>query len=186
VTIHRAPTIRAAFACALLSLGSCATGPDVHVEYDKSASFAAYRTYAFQSPLGTDKAGYEGSVSRELKIAARRELDARGLRYDEASPDLLVNFNGKLSEKLRVATPIYPLGNGYYSYRGYTTWTGYPSSDPASYTEGTLNIDIADRARNQLVWEGVVAGTVGADTLAHTQEAIDAAVKAALAKFPPH
>jgi hypothetical protein len=52
------------------------------------------------------------------------------------------------------------------------------------YTEGTLNIDLVDAKRRQLVWEGVVAGVVTPDKLADPRPAVDAAVKAAMAKFP--
>ncbi|MGZ5082897.1 MAG: DUF4136 domain-containing protein, partial [Usitatibacter sp.] len=52
------------------------------------------------------------------------------------------------------------------------------------YTEGTLNVDIVDVARKQLVWEGVVVGVVTERTLSDLQPSIDAAVKAAFSKYP--
>ncbi|HUL94862.1 MAG TPA: DUF4136 domain-containing protein [Usitatibacter sp.] len=176
----------AAAACALLA--ACETGPQVRMDYDHNASFQDYKTYGFASPLGTDRNGYEGAISRYLKVAARRELDARGLRYEESNPDLIVNFNGRLSDKLRT-TPatLYP-PPGYYGYRRgyYGAWPGYAMVDTVEpYTEGTLNIDIVDMKRKQLVWEGVVTDSVTDKTLADPQPAIEAAVKAALAKYPP-
>jgi hypothetical protein len=176
-------------------LVSCAaTGPKVRTEVDPAADFSSYHTFGFVQPLGTDRSGYQTIVSQQLKAAARRELEARGLRYEESSPQLLVNFNGRLSEKMRVETTPQPAfgiglgyGRGYYGYRTglYGSWplyTDYTTATP--YTEGTLNVDVADAARKQLVWEGIVVGRVTEKDRANLQPAIDAAVAAAFAKFP--
>jgi hypothetical protein len=168
-------------AAALLVLAGCASaGPEVRVEIDKDASFERYRTFAFQTPLGTG----EGPVTRYLQAATRRELEARGLRYEEASPDLRVNFNGRLSE--RHGAPLAGPPGGYYSYRqgNYAAWSGYPALEAAPYTVGTLNIDLVDAARRQLVWEGIVTGVVTDKMLTELQQAIDRAVAAAFAQYP--
>lgn len=93
-------------------------------------------------------------------------MEARELRMDEASPQLLVNFNAALVEKTRVSTvPVLVKGSlgfyggGYYGYRrvAYLPWPQYVDQTIVSnYKEGTLNIDVIDAARKQLVWEGVV------------------------------
>jgi hypothetical protein len=179
-------------ASSLLTLGGCATGPDVRVNFDSSTDFTKYRTFAFASPLGTDRGGYQSIVSQHLKTATQRELESRGMRLVESAPQLLVNFSGALNEKLRVtSTPTMTMGmgfgGGYYGYRGgmYSTWPMYTDQTSVRpYTEGTLNIDIVDAARKQLVWEGVVTGTVTQTTLDNVQPSIDTAVTAAFAKYP--
>jgi len=168
---------------ALLSLAGCAStgaGPEVRVEFDKSAPFESYRTFAFQSPLGTG----EGLATRYLQAATRRELEAKGLRYVESMPDLRVNFNGRLSE--RHGAPLSGPPGGYYSYRQghYAAWSGYPALEAAPYTVGTVNIDLIDAARSQLVWEGVVTTVVTDKMLTELQPAIDGAVAAAFARYP--
>jgi hypothetical protein len=177
---------------ALASLAGCATAPNVRVDYDRAVDFERYKTFAFASPLGTDRGGYQSLVSQHLKAAAQRELEVRGLRLDNAAPQLLVNFNAVLSEKLRVSTApttsvSVGVGRGYYGYRAgmYGSWPLYADRTTVEpYNEGTLNIDLADTARKQLVWEGVVSGTVTQTTLDNLQPAIDKAVTAAFAKFP--
>ena len=52
------------------------------------------------------------------------------------------------------------------------------------YKEGTLNIDVVDAARRQLVWEGVVTDSVTQKTLDNVQAAVDTAVAAAFSKYP--
>ena len=177
-----------AAATGLLALGGCATGPDVRVDYDRSADFTAYKTFAFASPLGTDRGGYQSIVSQHLKAATQREMQTRGMRLDPAAPQLLVNFSAALNDKLRVTTlPSSGLGLGYYGYRGglYSVWPLYADQTIVSqYKEGTLNIDVVDAARKQLVWEGVVTDSVTQKMLDDVPAAVDAAVKAAFAKYP--
>jgi hypothetical protein len=178
-------------AAALLAAG-CASGPEVRADHDRTADFASYKTFAFASPLGTDRAGYQTIVSQHLKAATQRELEARGLRLDPDAPQLLVNFNAQLSDKVRITTvpgPVWGIGygRGYYGYRAgmYSAWPWYYDQTIATpYQEGTLNIDVVDAARKQLVWEGVVIGTVTQATLDNVQAAVDAAVAAAFAKYP--
>ncbi len=174
---------------AVLAAG-CATGPQVRADADPQADFSRYRTFGFEDPLGTDRSGYQTIVSLYLKEATRREMQARGFRFEPNQPDLLVNFNANLTEKVRTA-PVAPYygwyGMGYYGYRGglYGTWPMYPADAwVTTYHEGTLNIDIIDRARRQMVWEGIAVDTVTEKTSEHLQAAIDAAVSAVFAKFP--
>ena len=170
----------------LLVLGGCSTAPTIDSNYDRSANFAAYRTFGFFSPLGTDKSGYSTLVTQELKDATRREMEARGYAYSESNPDLLLNFNAKLARQVEVSqVPAGPPMGGYYGYRGgfYGGWGGY-YTNVDQYTEGTLNIDLVDAARRQLVWEGVAIGRVTDKHRENREAAINAAVAEIFKKFP--
>jgi len=179
-------------AASLLALAGCASAPDVRVDYDRTADFTRYKTFGFASPLGTDRGGYQSVVSQHLKAATQREMEARGMRLDANAPELLVNFSATLSDKLRVTTaPTMAtgvgMGRGYYGYRTgmYTAWPMYADQTVVTqYKEGTLNIDVVDAARKQLVWESVVSDSVSQKMLDNVQAAIDAAVAAAFAKYP--
>ena len=185
-TPFRLPT--SVLAAALLALAGCASAPAVRVEYDKSVDFGQYKTFGFFNPLGTDRSGYETVVSQYLKAAARRELEARGLRFDDEAPQLKLNFNARLSEKLRsTAMPGPTFGMGYYGYRGgfYSAWPMYTyETTTSTYTEGTLNIDVVDAARRQLVWEGVAVGDVNDTSTESIRPKLEQVVAAAFAKFP--
>ncbi|MBL8349112.1 MAG: DUF4136 domain-containing protein [Burkholderiaceae bacterium] len=177
-----------AAAAALLALAGCATAPEVRADYDRTADFASYQTFGFASPLGTDRGGYQSVVSQHLKASTQREMEARGMRLDPAAPQLLINFNATLNDKLRVSTmPYMGMGVGYYGYRGglYSAWPMYADQTIVTqYREGTLNIDVVDAARKQLVWEGVVINSVTQEMLDNVPAAVDAAVKAAFARYP--
>jgi hypothetical protein len=180
----------------MLALGACATGPTVRAMSDSSVNFSQYKTFAFIEPLATDKNGYETVVSSTLKAATTRELQARGLTYDPTNPQLLVNFSAKLSKQLQTQqTPVggpvgpgwgYGWGGGYYGYRTglYSAWPMYTQTTVTEYTEGTLNIDVADSLRKMLVWEGVVSQALTKDDYKNPAATLDAAVAAAFAKFP--
>jgi hypothetical protein len=177
--------IRTAILAFVIFVAGCATGPVATADYDRSVDFSAYRTFGFLDPLGTDVAGYESLVTQTLKAATRREMEARGYAYAEANPDLLINFNAKLAKQTQVTqTPAPPM---YYGYRRgiYGGWSGYGYDTQVSqYTEGTLNIDIVDARRKQLVWEGVAVGRVTEKQRQDRQTAISAAVAEIFSKYP--
>lgn len=180
---------RVALAVAVpLMLAACASGPDVRAIADPSVNFSQFQTFGFVEPLGTDRAGYQSMVSQQLKASTTREMQARGLRYDAANPQLLVNFNAKLNDKMRVTTTPEPImAPGYYGYRRgfYNPWPMYAeTTDVTQYTEGTLTIDVVDAARKQMVWEGTVTKSVTSKDQQNVNGAIDAAVTAAFTKFP--
>jgi len=166
-------------------LSACASGPTIRSDYDHSADFAQYRSFGFMSPLGTDKAGYSTLLTERLKTATRGQMEMRGYAYSEQSPDLLINFNAKLQEKTQV-TPAAPIGP-YYGYRAgfYGGWPGYAwGNDVYQYTEGTLNIDLIDAKRKQLVWEGVSVGVINDKETAASSQNVEASVAQIFQKYP--
>ncbi|KMJ92847.1 hypothetical protein HMPREF3069_15185 [Achromobacter xylosoxidans] len=168
-------------------LAACASSPAIKSDYDHQADFSRYRTFGYMSPLGTDKAGYSTLLTERLKDATRGQMEMRGYVYDAANPDLLVNFNGKLQQKTQVTEAPPPPMGPYYGYRSgfYGGWPGYGWGDTVyQYTEGTLNIDLVDARRKQMVWEGVAVGEVQNPDTATSSQNIDKAVAGIFAKYP--
>ena len=65
---------RTSFTMVLLTtlLTACTSGPQVRSDFDHSANFASYKTFAFVSPLGTDVDGYSTHhAAPEIRDAAR-------------------------------------------------------------------------------------------------------------------
>jgi hypothetical protein len=172
---------------AALALGACATtsGPTVRVDADPTANMASYGTYSFFEPFGTDRSGAATPLGNTVKQALRREMDVRGLRYVESGGDLLVNAAVKSSDKTDVSTM--PTMDPYFGYRGgrYNPWVGYSQETIVrQYTEGTLTIDLVDRARKQLVWSGAAFGRVTDKVRNNPQGAVDTAVREIFARYP--
>jgi Domain of unknown function (DUF4136) len=182
-------------AAAFFALSACANLPNVRSSFDRSADFTQYKTFAFLSPLATDRDGFQSIVSQQLKVATQREMEARGLRMDINAPQLLINFNAALVDKTRVSSsPVMVdgglgfYGGGFYGYRRgmYSLWPQYVEQTVVfNYKEGTLSIDVIDAARKQLVWEGVVTdSSVTQEELADLPASLSNAVKAAFASYP--
>lgn len=169
-------------------LGGCASGPTIRVDKDPKANLTAYRTFGFFEPVATDQAGYSTLITARLKAATRRELEARGYAYEEANPDLRINFNLNVAEKTEVrSSPSMTVGYGYYGYRAgmYGAWTGYPYDvRTTNYKQGTLTIDVVDAGRKALVWQGVAEGRISKKAMQNPAPAVDAAVTQILATFP--
>ena len=167
-------------------IGACASGPKVYADKDPGADFARYRTYAFEPVLGTDDETYSSILSQYLKTAVGHELEARGYTYSD-SPDLLVNFRVRTNEKIQSDISVGVGMSGYFGYRRgyYGVWSGYPAETRVTqYTEGTLNVDLVDAARKQLVWEGTIIGRVREEHRANLQQTVDQAVSAIFARYP--
>lgn len=147
-------------AVSTLALSACSTAPRIHSVYEQGVDFSQYRTFSFLKSLEPEGEEYLTLNDRYLREAISRELRARGFQEAENS-DLLVGYNVSTKEKISSSTlPTTTIG--YYSYRGlygYTYGLGYGTETRVNqYTEGTLNIDVVDRAQKQLIWEGVAVG----------------------------
>lgn len=180
--------IRHLLAVLLLGLiAACATGPRVRTDFDPEADFGRYRTWAFYQPLAMEQSGYTSYLTDRIKDAVRREMDARGYVFNEASPDLRVNFQGIVREKTDVRS--YPRSDVHYfysyrarSYYGVPVW--YDETQVRQYTEGTLTVDLVDAARNRLVWTGAAIGRVTQKTPQERAAETDRAVASIFQQFP--
>jgi hypothetical protein len=167
-------------------LVACATSPNVDSLYDRDADFSQYKTFAFAETQSESTGKYTSLLDKFLKSAISRELLARGyVRSDK--PDLLVNYHISSKEK----TDVYDVHRpsfSYYHYRyayGYSPWPHYGTElRVRKYTEGTLNIDLVDTGKKQLVWEGITVGRIRNESLANLEGRINAAVKLVFDRYP--
>ena len=176
-------------ACALLA--ACASGPTIRSESNPSADLSSYTTFAFFSPLATDRAGYESVLTTRLKDATRRNLEQKGYVYAESDPDLLVNFFANFEDRQEIRTSQ-AMPTGYYGYRTglYRGWGGYYGGYSATeiqtinYRVGTLTIDLVDPVEKILVWEGQAEGRVSTKARENPGPAIDSVVAEIIGVLP--
>jgi hypothetical protein len=174
--------------CAAVLLAGCATGPRITTEADPEADFARYRTFAFYSPLAIESEGYSSAMSERMKAAARTQMESRGYVYTETSPDLWVNINAYTQRRTEVSSMPTVDYAYYYSYRA-NRYFAVPywrdRTDVYRYTEGTMNVDLVDAARNRLVWEGIAVGRVSNTRDAAARDArIDSTMADIFARYP--
>ena len=171
---------------ALLAAG-CATtrAPETRIDYDKSTDFSVYRTYGFPKETGTDRGGYSTLMTSYLKSAVSTAMEARGYKYSEDRPDLLVNFFTNTRERTETR-PGPGFGYGYYGYRRglYSGWPMYDDDRIVTYKVGTLNIDIVDAEKKQLVWEGVAEGRVSDEAMENPKVTVNAVVTELMRQYP--
>ncbi len=152
------------FAGAAILLAGCASKPTIESDYDHTIDFSQYKTYGFFSPMGIENPNYSSIYGAIFRDAISKEMESKGYKQSD-NPDLMINVSGRLQQKTKVTTTSDPyMAGGYYGYRhGYGTWGGYgygTQTHVSNYTEGTVNIDIVDRANKRMVWEGVAVGRI--------------------------
>ncbi|HWK73413.1 MAG TPA: DUF4136 domain-containing protein [Povalibacter sp.] len=177
----------ASIVTSLMLVAGCATNraPPTRIDYDRKADFSVYRTYGFPKETGTDRGGYSTLVTSYFKSSVSTAMEARGYKYSEDHPDLLVNFYMNTRERTEVR-PNMSLGYGYYGYRYglYNAWPLYDEDRTVTYKVGTINVDIVDAEKKQLIWEGVSEGRVSDQAMANPKVTVNAVVTELMRQYP--
>jgi len=172
---------------AAILLAGCASGPDIRADYDRAADFGKYRTYGFVAQAGTDTGDFKSLSTQILQNAAARQMESRGYTRSD-NPDLAINFKGKLEEKVDVDStpaPYYGPGWGYGGWYG-APYGGYGGTQVTTrrYNVGTLVMDVVDREKRQVVFQGGVEGVVTKEMLQNREAALNRAVEHIFSKYP--
>jgi len=170
----------------LLTLGLCLFGAcstvKVTSDFDREATFASYKTYAFTQEANELQVG---DINRKRIIdAVSSELALKGFTVSD-QPDVLIDLKINAQQKETATahtTGGYGAGYGYRWGGGFSTTT----IDVDQYVEGTLFVDMIDASKKQLVWQGRAVGTLDPDASAEKREKnIKYAVKQIFTKYPP-
>jgi hypothetical protein len=166
----------------------CATtsAPNTRIDYDKTADLSVYRTYGFPKETGTDRGGYSTLVTSYFKSSISTAMEARGYKYAEEKPDLLVNFFMNTTERTETTSDPFMGSYGYYGYRRglYNAWPMYDDTRTVTYKVGTINVDIVDAEKKQLIWEGVSEGRVSEEAMANPKVTVNAVVTELMRQYP--
>jgi len=193
---RRIPTPRlAAWALLAALLTGCATGPELRSASAPGVDLATFRTFSFFPELSTDRAGLHTLISQQLVFSTRREMEVRGFTFveDPAEAELLINFFVDVADQFRVrSTAHHWHGSSYWHHRrgfydpwwGHRRWPAHSTVQVDQFSEGTLSVDVVDRARNTLVWEGAATKRLTQRTLNDLGPALDDAVHGMFARFP--
>ena len=161
---------------ALFLLFSCST-VRVGADYDTATHFEEYTTFAFYKP-GIDKAKISDLDKKRIMREIEVNLKAKGMKID-ADPDLLISIFTKERERI----DVYNNNIGYWGY-GFGPWYGGGTS-VTSTPEGTLFIDLIDKKKNELVWQGIGKGDLIMTTVEKKEARIKEIVTKILAQYPP-
>ena len=177
----------AAVGAALVLAAGCASGPDVRGDFDPAADFGRFKTFGFVAHAGTDTTDARSLTTTMLQNAASREMKARGYVPSE-NPDLVINFTGRLEERVDIESRPAPTMGPTWGYRGWpgSTWGGWGGTEVTTRRTnvGTLVIDIVDLEKRQAVFQGTLQTNVSNEMLRNREQAINTAVAQIFAKFP--
>jgi len=171
----------------ILGAASCVgcSGIRVTTDFDPSANFAAFRSYAWlpdtpQQP--GDPRLHNALVDGRVRSAVERALAARGFqKVPTENADFLVTYHLGLETRMDVQT--IHRSHGYSS----RTWHRRHSTQTivTEYEMGTLLLDVLDPTRG-LVWRGSANARVRERSdPAQRESRINDAVQKILDRFPP-
>ena len=149
---------RFAIAAALVFVSAAAFAQDVKTDFDKSANFAAVKTFAVKIGTSWNNQISEKRISDEIT----QTLVEKGWKHVDANPDALVVLHGA-TEKQKSLNTFYS-GGGYGGY-GYRGWGGMGGMGTATtttseYLVGTLVVDIFEAKSKSLMYRGTATDEI--------------------------
>ena len=179
MTLHRILGL----ACLAAMLPAVAAAQRTTYDFDKTASFAQFKTYALKdgTPTGNPL------VDKRIVAAIEMQMAAKGFVRNETAPDVVVVYHMAFDEEKDISTfSSGPMYGGY----GYGWGGGWGSTTTdvrvREILVGTLAIDLIDAQTKTVVWRGL--GTREVDTKAKPErrdENINKAVEKIMKNYPP-
>jgi hypothetical protein len=168
----------ATLVASLLALGACGTpGGEVNVTQSSATAVAPGSTYAWapidsDTQRGSDPRVSNEEIQRHIVAAVDNALAAKGFRRvaDPAQATLLVSYYLGLSSRSQVQSSyLGPVGPNACGFSGCVDgWGvyGYPTRDVTTmhYNEGTMILDLVDRASGELAWRATTQRPVHSAT----------------------
>ena len=155
----------------------------VSYDFDKSANFASFKTYAQKD--GT-KVG-QPLIDDRIAAAIDNALAAKGMKKS-ATPDVFVVYHVAFDKSKDISTYSSGYGGGYgpYGWGWGGGMGGMTTTQVRDILTGTLVIDIADAKKGQIAWRGM--GVKEVDTQAKPEKrdkSITNAVNKIFKNYPP-
>lgn len=175
-----------ALLCLLLACLGCSSGVAVNADYDTSADFAKYKTYAWlDEVLPPDKIpeglGADSDiVDRRIRASLNEEMAAKGFSATTSDPDLVIFYHIGIEDKVDVTD----WGYSYASTGRYWGWNTR-NVDTYAYQEGTLIVDFVDAKSKVLVWRGTAQKVLEDLTPEEADQAIKDIIREVMTLYPP-
>lgn len=152
-----------------ISLASCSS-TKISADYDKSVDFTKYKSFEYYGWAKESDKLLNDLDKKRIEDSFANEFYARGLGYVATGGDLVITLFIVVEQKTETSANTTSMGGGYGGYYGgyYGYGPGYgwgPSYSTTTvstydYEVGTLVCDVFDKANEQLIWEGIVSGTI--------------------------
>jgi len=182
------------FFAAILLFASCAPQLNVTTDYNHSANFSNYKTFAMYQLADKSSSVSELNQNRIIN-AVKAQMVQDGFTEVGTNPDLQVNVTSVRTDQKGLESTTTGMGGaGMYGYGGFYRPYGYgglygggmstTTTTVTNTVTGSVIIDIIDAKTNQIVWNGT--GNKEIDKPAENpDQAISAAIAKIMASFPP-
>ena len=169
---------------ALLAAPAVIVAQKTSYDYEKTANFAAFKTYAHKqgTPVG------QSLIDDRIVGALETQLAAKGLTKAASDPDVFVVYHMAFDKEKDIST--YSSGHGGYGAYGWGWGGGWAGGTTTTQVRdiliGTLVVDLADARKGQLVWRGM--GVKEVNTQADPEKrdkSINKAVEKIFKNYPP-
>ena len=171
------------FALAIVALPLIAAAQQTTYDFDKTAPFATYKTYALKdgTPVG------DPLIDKRIVAAIETQMMAKGFVKNDTNPNVFVIYHMAFDKEKDISS--YSTGPMYGAY-GYGWGGGWGSTTTDVRVReillGTLAIDMVDAGKKAVVWRGL--GTKEVDTKAKPErrdQNINNAVQKIFRNYPP-
>jgi hypothetical protein len=168
-----------------LLVPAAAMAQKVSYDYDKSANFATFKTYAHKD--GT-KVGQE-LIDERIVAAIDAQMVAKGFTKSEANPDVFVVYHVAFDKQKDISTYSSGYSGGYGPYGwGYGGgWGGGTTTTQVrDIVVGTLVVDMADAKKGQLAWRGMAVKEIQTQAKPEKRDkSINETLKKIFKNYPP-
>lgn len=159
---------------------SAAFAQKVNVDWDRSADFSSFHTYAWQKSPHPAK----GFWDQRIVDGVDKQLAAKGLKKVDSNPDLWVVYSKSLKDQKEVVGTGYNMGPAWRWGWGWGPNIGTVQYNTYITKEGTLVVELADAKNQQLLWRGSATATIS-DNSDKNIKTLDNALNKLFKNYPP-
>ncbi len=128
----------------------------VETQYNHSANFSSYKTYAWRQErlLTQQSRENQAAIKKSLYNAVNTQLQAKGFTQTQSSPDFYVGYSGGALAKGMAAEGMTPVELAHPLTADSLAVSTMPSEIPNVWVtmQGTLQFDVIDAKSNTVVW----------------------------------
>jgi hypothetical protein len=161
-----------------LLFSTAALAQKINVDWDRSANFSSFHTYAWEPSPHPAK----GFWNDRILSAVDGQLQAKGLTKVDSNPDLWVVYSNSIHDQQELVGTNYGFG----PYWGWGWWGPPTQTVYNTYVtkQGTLVVEIADAKNKQLLWRGDATDTISDNSNKNIKN-LDKAIDKLFKNYPP-
>jgi hypothetical protein len=169
----------------VLLLATPAYAQDVTYNFDSTADFSKYKTYRWeQHPQSAD---IDQITLRKLGAAFDAELARKGLaKTESANADMVIVYQAAVRSEKEINSYSTGWATGGAGWGGGAFGSSQTNYIVSTISIGSLNLDMYDASRKQLVWRGIASKTLDPKAKPEKQDKnIAKAAQKMLKNYPP-